>query len=203
MAVAIEGDVRAVLHPTREAKIARALTKAWQDWIDNPHRSLYSRWPRTRANMVFERIADRLQEEFADDLGVHFHFQDETIKVVFDDRIIVRFKKADEDGFGINIPTQATIAFCEAQAELPGLPGLQKVEILYHLNELGTIIAGITAQARDGEMRLWAYPLAGGEADPASEPLPLPPPAPRPLYDAADLVSPRRIVPKEDEDSKE
>jgi len=96
MAIPIEVEVRGVLHPDREAKIERAFMRAWQDWLDDPQRAMYSRWPRTRANMLFERIADRLQEEFADDPGVQFHFQDETIKVAFHDKVLARFKKADE-----------------------------------------------------------------------------------------------------------
>jgi hypothetical protein len=174
--------------------------RAWKDWLDNPQRTMYSRWPRTRANMLFERIADRLQEEFADDPGCKFHFQDETIKVAFDDKVLARFKKADEEGFGKNVPTQAVMMFCEAQADLPGMPGLQKVEVLYHLDNLQTYISGISVQARDGDMRLWAYRLDASEG--GQPPLPFPPPPPRPPYDASDLVHPR--APKgADEDSKE
>jgi len=200
MAVPVETEVREVLHPAREAKIERAIMHAWQDWQDNPTRGMYGRWPRTRANMVFERIADRLQEEFMDDPNVQFHFQDETIKVAFDDRVLARFKKADENGFGINIPTQAVITFCEAQADLPGLPGLQKIEILYHLDDLQTHIAGITVQARDGDMRLWAYSL--GVLDSAQQPLPFLPAPQTPSYDVSDLVYPKAPS-RADEDSKE
>jgi len=200
MAIPIEVEVRDVLHLDREAKIERAFMRAWQDWLDNPQRAMYSRWPRTRANMLFERIADRLQEEFADDPGVQFHFQDETIKAAFDDRVLARFKKADEEGFGKNVPTQAVMMFCEAQADLPGMPGLQKVEVLYHLDDLRTYISGISVQARDGDMRLWAYRLDASEG--GQPPLPFPPPPPLPPYDASDLVHPR--APKgADEDSKE
>jgi hypothetical protein len=201
MTIAVEEDVRGVLGPEREEKIERALARAWEDWFEDPRRSMYSRWPRTRANMVFERIAARLQEEFADDPQVQFHFQDETIKVVFDDSVLVRFKKADEDGFGCNITTQATIAFCEAQADLPGLPGLQKVEILYHLNDLQTYVSGITVQARDGDMRLWAYSLDASGA--AQAPLPFPAPPPRPPYDASDLVRPRPPSSADEDKSEE
>jgi hypothetical protein len=80
MAIPVEIEVRGVLRPDREAKIERAIMHAWQDWLDNPQRAMYSRWPRTRANMVFERIADRLQEEFSGDPSVQFHFEDETIR---------------------------------------------------------------------------------------------------------------------------
>jgi hypothetical protein len=119
---------------------------------------------------------------------------------VFDDKVLARFKKADEEGFGRNVPTQAVMMFCEAQADIPGLPGLQKIEVLYHLDDLQTYISGISVQARDGDMRLWAYRLDASDGSQA--PLPFPPPSPRPPYDASDLVHPR--PPKgADEDSKE
>src|SRR5260221_14199932 len=121
MTIAVEKDVRGVLSAEREAKIKRALICAWQDWFEDSQRGMYSRWPRTRADMVFERIAARLQEELADDPNVRFHFQDETIKAVFDDQVVVRFNKADEDGFGHNISPQATIAFGQDQADWPRL----------------------------------------------------------------------------------
>lgn len=198
MAVALEKDARAVLSPEREKLILRAFQTAWADVFNGPERSKYSRWKRTRANMVFERIAVRLLEAFASDPQVRFHFQDETIKIVFDDRLLVRCKKANEKGLGVNIQTQAVLAFTEAQGELPGLSGLQKVEVVYKLNDTETAIEAILVQARDGESRLWAYPM--GETAESTTILPLPTAKP-PESDAADLVGPRK--PSNDDKSDE
>jgi hypothetical protein len=200
MTVAVESDVRQTLYTEREVKIARAFRAAWADWLDDPRRHQY-RWARTRACIVFEHISARLQAEFADDPGVRFFFQDETIKIVFDDRVLVRCKKADDDGFGQNIPTQAAMTFCDAQGELPGLSGYQKVEILYHLNDVQTLISAITVQARDGDMRLWEYEL--GAADGAAALPFIPPSVPPPKYDASELVRPRKPGADRDEDSKD
>ena len=200
MPIAVEDEVRAVLSSKREEKIHKAFMNAWEDWDKNPEKSKYSRWPRTRATMVFERIAARLLEEFTGEPGVDFFFKDETIKFVFDHKVLVRAKKGDEAGLGRNITTQAAIDFCEAQADLPGLEGLQKIEVVYTLNKTATAIEAIIVQARDGDMKLWAYNLGGGAATAEIIPLPLPT-QPGTIMD--DLVSPKKNIGKtENKDSQ-
>ncbi|MGE0116627.1 MAG: hypothetical protein AB7S71_06485 [Dongiaceae bacterium] len=202
MTVALESDARKILSPMREGKIRSAFERAWTDWLESPERAKYSRWARTRANMVFERIAVRLLEAFADDRGVRFHFQDETIKIIFDKLLLVRCKKANERGLGGNVPTQANMAFCEAQSDLPGLPGLQKIEIVYLLNDTATAIENIVVQARDGDMRLWAYTL-GGIEDGGASIVPLRPSSPPPSYDPADIVNPRQPTERDEESDED
>jgi hypothetical protein len=81
MPVANEDDVRRIIGTNREAKLWRAFHTAWDDVAGDISR--YNRWPRSRANMVFERLAVRLLEEFADDPRVRFSFGDETVKIIF------------------------------------------------------------------------------------------------------------------------
>jgi hypothetical protein len=128
--------------------------------------------------MVFERLADHLQEQFADDPGVRFVFRDETIKIVFDEYIVVRVKKANAFGVGQNIETGAITQFIEAQLEIDGLAGLLKVEIVYVLNRLQTAMRSIVAHARDGDMQLWVWTLGEGATGAEIVPFPLPPPLP-------------------------
>jgi len=198
MTVPTYEEARAVIYAEREAKIAKAFAAAWHDWETCPVRGKYSCWPRTRANMVFERIADYLLEEFADDPGVRLVFMDETIKVVFDEKIVARCKKANALGLGQNIETQIVLKFVEAQPDIPGLDGLKKLEIVYVLNELQTTIRDVVVQARDGDLRLYSYAIGDAAEGAAVLPFPaLPPhrPAPQPggsIYDASDLVQPRK-----------
>jgi hypothetical protein len=206
MPTAKEDDVRRIIGPDREAKLCRAFDKAWEDV--GADISKYALWPRTRANMVFERLAVRLQQEFADDVRAAFCFHDETVKIVLDDTVLLRCKKANGQGFGQNIPTQANLAFCEGQIELPGLEGFQKIEIVYGVNQFGTEMDGIVVQARDGEMRLWAYPIpssAAGAGAGTVVPLPLspaPPPPSGPTPDVSDLVQPRKTPAAAEETDK-
>jgi hypothetical protein len=149
-----EADVRAILDGLREAKLFRAIHAAWEDVRrDRPR---YSIWPRTRANMLFERMAVRLQEQFADDLGGRFIFADETVKIVFDQMLIVRCKKADKNGLGHNIPTMTNDLFCDQGSFLASFG---KVEVVYFVDEYATEIREIVVQSRDGDTRLWSYPI--------------------------------------------
>lgn len=75
--------------------------------------------------------------------------------------MIIRFKKSNGNGVGSNINTQAELDFCDLQVDLPGYPGLQKIEIVYSLNVTETAIADITVLARSGDRRLWSYDIAG------------------------------------------
>jgi hypothetical protein len=188
MAVPAHDEARAIITPEREEKIVRAFSSAWTDWERCPDRGRYSRWPRTRANMVFERLAERLQEAFDDDAGVRFHFQDETIKVVFDDQIVARVKKANGLGLGQNIRTGAVAQFVEAQSDIDGFGEHKKIEIVYFLNLLQTAIRSVVAQARDGNMQIWVWTLGKGAEGAEIVPFPLPDPPRGPSRDVADDI---------------
>jgi hypothetical protein len=75
----------------------------------------------------------------------------------------------------------------------------------FNRGQFPTSIQGIVVQARDGDMRLWAYPIdrreAGGAGIVVPTPLPLPP-APPPSSDASDLVQPRKKPDGKDETDK-
>jgi hypothetical protein len=188
MAIPTHDEARAIISPKREEKIVWAFSSAWSDWEGCPDRTRYSRWPRTRANMVFERLAERLQEALGDDDGVKFHFQDETIKVVFDDQIVARVKKANGLGLGQNIQTAAVTRFVEAQSDIDGFGAHKKIEIVYFLNLLQTAISSVVAQARDGEMQIWVWTLGKGAEGAEIVPFPLPDPPRRPALDVADEI---------------
>lgn len=119
---------------------------------------------RTRACLVQDIMVRRAKAEFADDPRVRMVSRDETVKFVFDEAVIARFKKADASGLGSNIQTQAVMQFVDQQQELPGLPDVHKIEVLYHLNKLQTQIEHVMVVARDDDQMLWDYPLRAGES---------------------------------------
>jgi hypothetical protein len=181
-----ESEVREIITPVRAAKIYRAFKAAWADYMAD--RVRYSRWPRTRANMVFERMAFHLQDQFSDDPGMHFSFHDETVKLIIDQRLLARCKKANDRGLGANVPTHANDLFCD-QTSL--VPDLDKVEIVYVVDKWATQITRVLVQARDGDAKLWAYEIDDSALDAATPVTPLPTPiAPAPA-DVSDLVQPR------------
>lgn len=191
-----EDDVRKVLTPERAAKLYRAIREAWADVQQDISR--YPHWPRTRAAMVFERLKIRLQEQFATDTGVYFAFADETMKVVIDGKLVARCKKADNRGLGHNVPTEANDLFIEQGCLFEAQ---DKVEVVYVLNTYATDISKVLVQARDGDVRLWAYEIDDAALG-ASTPLTPMPPRPMPPSSADDLVQPRTKPLVKDESDK-
>jgi hypothetical protein len=182
-----EDDVRAIIDGLRQAKLYRAIQAAWDDV--QPDRPKYSIWPRTRANMHFERMAVRLREQFADDDGVRFVFVNETVKIIFDQKLMVRCKKADNRGLGHNIPTITNDLFC-AQSSFIAPHG--KVEVVYFLDDYATEIREIVVQARDGDERLWFFPIDDTALAPTAPIVPFPTaPAPATTPDIESMVKPR------------
>ena len=196
-----EDDTRRVITPSREAKLSRAVKDAWEDVRKDLAR--YSIWARTRACMMFERLTVRLQETFFDDPGVRFEFANETVKITFDDKIVARVKKADGNGLGHNVQTETNDLFCGQADMFPGFEPLDRIEIVYVLNMYGTEIKRIMVQARDGDVRLWAYKIDDTEIGTAAPVYPLPPRPPAPIAsDLENLVQPKAKPILKDETDK-
>lgn len=159
MIEADENVVRGVLAPY-ETQLFQAMHGAWDDWkaLALGGRLLFP--GRTRACLVHDFIVQRAIAAFTGDPAVRLIQRDETAKFVIADQVLLRFKKADENGLGSNIETQATLDYIEQQLELPGVPDVHKIEVVYVLNKLRTQIDRIAVVARDGDVRLWDYVLA-------------------------------------------
>ena len=98
--------------PDRQAKLWRTVHRAWVDVAADI--SKYSIWPRSRANMMFERLAVRLQEEFADEHPkVRFSFSDETVKIIFDERVLADVKKQTIAGLARTLRLKPTWHFAK------------------------------------------------------------------------------------------
>ena len=176
MTEADEDLVRRVLAPY-ETKLFQAVHGAWDDWkaLGLGGRLLFP--GRTRACLVHDFIVQRAIAAFTGDPKVRTIRRDETAKFVFGGEVALRFKKADDGGLGSNIQTEATLDFVEQQQELPGIPNVHKVEIVYILNKLRTQIERVVVVARDGDVRLWSYVIAPATT---AEIVPLPVAKPQP-----------------------
>jgi len=197
-----EDEAQEIITPIRAAKIYRAVKKAWADVMAD--RARYNRWPRTRANMVFERLAVHFQEGFIDDPGIHFTFENETVKLVIDQKLLARCKKANARGLGENIPTLTNDLFCD-QESFAAVPALDKIEIVYVVNDLGTEISKVLVQARDGDVRVWAYEIDDSALATTAPVVTFPAPAAPPMApaDVSDLVQPRATpLPKSSEEDE-
>lgn len=159
MTEADEDVVRGVLAPY-ETKLFQAIHGAWDDWkaLGLGGRLLFP--GRTRACLVHDFIVQRAIIAFTGDPAVRTLRRDETAKFLFAGKVVLRFKKADDNGLGSNIETEATLDFIDQQQELPGIPNVHKIEAVYILNKLRTQIERVVVVARDGDVRLWSYVIA-------------------------------------------
>ena len=191
MLLANEKEVRSILTSDRETRIAQAYRLAWTDWWNNPARQRLNTWSRTRANNLFEYLFYHLKSEFKDDPRTRFFFERETFKLIIEEELVIRFKKSNSHGVGSNIGTQAEFDFCDPQTELPGLPGLHKVEIVYSLNVTQSAIDQITVLARNGDRRLWSYNIMGSSESALAQLVP--PRSPVSDSDIDRMVMPKKV----------
>lgn len=165
-----EYTVRAALQPHHDI-ISQAAHGAWKDWQALPLSGRLLFPGRSRACLVHDFMVQKAMTAWSADPTVRVIQHDETAKFVIANCVLLRFKKANDRGLGSNIPTQASLDFEEQQAELPGIPNVHKVEVVYVLNRLQTQIDRVVVVARDGDVRLWDYVVM---PDSTAEIVPLP-----------------------------
>ena len=106
-----EQAVRQVLQPFH-SRIKGVVERAFQEWLtlrdcmsaqgfDPP---LY---PRTVSNYVFDAVARNAIREFAIDPFVSVRAEPQTVKFIFGNVVVARFKKGDANNLGQNLRTQA------------------------------------------------------------------------------------------------
>jgi hypothetical protein len=189
------GSVQDVLGPFH-GRIRSVVERAWAEW------RLHAAWrvevdldpilySRTIANYVFDAIARIAVKEFASDSSVHLKIEAQTIKLFFKGGVCARFKKGDDNKLGQNHPTQASLAFECADAQLPWFPEeTAKVEFIWIANDINTRLEHVLVVARDGDRLLWDYEI---EADASGIVLPFTPTpdSPNDLPDAPALITPK------------
>ena len=154
-----EKIVRGILRSYEDA-IFKAVHGAWSDWRELLLGGRLMFPARTRACLVHDFMVQRAISTWTGDSAVRVIRRDETAKFVVAAQVLLRFKKADDRGLGSNIPTQAALDFAEQQHDLPGIPNVHKVEVVYALNRLQTQIDRVAVVARDGDALLWDYEIA-------------------------------------------
>ena len=182
MPIPSEVSVRPILDEIREP-IILAIRSAWDDWLSSDFNGVW-RCKRSRANFVWEQIIERVNSDLLGHDAVHVIDGHETMKFLVHDKVLFRFKKADETGRSSNVATQLALAFHDHDQDLFNLPEVQRVEIVYKLNQLETQIADICVVARDSNRVAWEYSLL--DAGEATMPLPLP--DPKPVRPAVSIV---------------
>lgn len=184
MAIAVQSEVEAALDGF-VARLRAVLDRAMEDWQATPNKGWFIH-ARTRSTFIFDLIARHALAEFDGDSDVHVIREAQTVKFLFLDRVLTRFKKGNARGVGSNIETQAVMDFVDPQGSFAGLPDVHRVEIVYQLNLLGTGFAEVAVVARNKRTRVWAYPLTNR---PSADIIPLPIRTPP-------VLTPPQVLPK-------
>ncbi|WP_146617602.1 hypothetical protein [Rhodoplanes serenus] len=202
----VMSDVKAILDPYHP-RIRNVVELAWSEFrkvaelrvLNGIAPVLYSR---TISNDVFDAIARYAIKEFANDSSVHVKIETQTIKLFFKGGVFARFKRGDDNRLGQSIPTQAAMAFEDADGQLPGFPPeTAKVEFIWLSNDLSTRLDHVLVVARHGNSLLWDYEIekAAGSAGGTIIPFPEPPP---PDLSDDNLVKPKKPEVKKPEENE-
>lgn len=186
MPIAVQAQVEPIID-VFAVRLRAVLDRAMDDWLALPGRSEVI-YPRTRANYIFDRIIHHALVEFDGDGAdtVKALKESQSVKFLFHNSVVARFKKGNARGVGANIETQTVLDFIDPQSSFEGFPDIHRVEIVYQLNFLGTDYAEVAVVARDRHTRIWSLPL---NSRPSAEIIQLPPrPAP--------VLSPPAVTPK-------
>jgi hypothetical protein len=150
-------DVKPLLR-SRESAISRVFVSSWDSWWRNPDR-LVLHYKRTRATNMHNYMMNATLKIFSDDHGIRPIEGLETYYFVVEQRLVFRLKMGDDCGISRNNETQTSLAFVDPQQSFPEIPDLDRVDIVYVLNPLETLIDRILVVARDCERVVWSYPI--------------------------------------------
>jgi hypothetical protein len=158
MPLPIQSAVQRTLTPY-DARIRRAINQGFTAYVRRAGGG--NLFPRTDAAEIFDCVVQAATAEFTEPTGVKVFQERGTARFLFGD-VVVRFKKADRNGKGLNLRTRLNEAFLNPRLPFGDAPEAMKVEICWKLNALGTGYEDIVVTARDGARVLWSYSLPGG-----------------------------------------
>mgnify|MGYP000557231117 CR=1 FL=1 len=162
MATPIESEVRATLACYgRDYQIRKVIDQAFATVQTKYSDGLgWFRRKSTMRALVWEYAVDGAVEAFESAPGVQILVKDDTRSFVFDDSVLLRIKKADDQFLTSNFPTrQARMFHDHGRVDLFGFEGHQRVEAIYVMNQFETAIRQISIVARQHKNLLWAYDL--------------------------------------------
>jgi hypothetical protein len=152
----------------------------------------------TRRALFWEFAVDKFLELTQGDPGLHVQEHHDTVSFIFDQEILVRFKKADLGLHSSNYPTPTAELFHEHSADLFGFTGLQRVEAVYVPNQFDTGIIWTGVVARDGNRALWHLELTAPVSVPVTA---LPTPAPTSADDLATVKNQAKNADRKQDDN--
>lgn len=155
--VITEASARTILDPYKN-QLRECVTQAWEDYESQYGLVRHIHTPRTRANIVHDHMVHHARRLFEGDAAVSMHEIKGLFLVEINGRLLVRFKKLDEDKRHHNYPTPQNLDFW-GQLDLPGIPHLTRLVAGYELNNLQTDINAIYVTCPNGSCNAWHFEL--------------------------------------------
>jgi hypothetical protein len=145
----------------RDIRCRDALEKAWDHCQGLTDRAWWRR-KSTTAALMWEHSVDNAVAAFADDAGVKVIAHQDTTSFIFDDKVLLRFKRAGVSLMTSNYPTRLANLFHSHTRDLFGFDGHHRVEIVHVPNRFETALDWIGVVAREQKQVIWEFELRRG-----------------------------------------
>src|ERR1039458_2691560 len=144
------------IHPI----LADASHAAFQRWLKIPtsQRAALDH-PRTFANVIWGFFCAEATTRLASESGITLTHKYNTLGIVVDDELMLRFKRVNRQGLSRNYATQTSLRFY-GQIEIPGIPATcARAEIGWREDEVRLGLAALEVVMRDGKAVAWHYSI--------------------------------------------
>lgn len=142
----------------RDVRCREAVEQAWDHCQSLADRAWWRR-KSTRAALMWEYSVNNAVAAFADDPGVKVIAHQDTTSFIFDDKVLLRFKRAGLSLMTSNYPTSLASLFHSHTKDLFGFNGHHRVEIVHVPNRFDTALDWIGVVAREQKHILWDFEL--------------------------------------------
>lgn len=164
MAIPAQDSVSEVLRLNNRGRILRqSIDQAWSSVHEKYPDIAWFRRKTTAAQLMWEYAVDFAIGSLHGTAGVQILPRNDTITFVFDESLIVRFKKADMELRTSNFPTATALQFHDQEKDMFGFAGAYRVTAAYVPNQFETQIDWSGIVARHNNAVIWAFEFDGND----------------------------------------
>lgn len=147
----------------RDIRCRAAVESAWDHCRGVTDRAWWRR-KSTTAALMWEHSVDNAVKAMDGDRGLKVIAHQDTTSFLFDDAVLLRFKRAGLSLMTRNYPTALANLFHRHERDLFGFDGHHRVEIVHVFNRFQTELDWIGVVAREKSQVLWEFELRRGGA---------------------------------------
>jgi hypothetical protein len=154
-------DAKRIINP-HLGKIKRAVSSSISNYLTGKQYAAvrHSHSTRSDASIIHDLIIGEIENEFNDVEGVCHQRKNKLFCLVIDDKVILRFKKFNNNLLGSGINTNQLIAFNlqdPVQLEFTNMPPHGLLYVGYRLNDLNTGINDLHITYRYSNKNVWTW----------------------------------------------